>query len=276
MPYIIVDAGRSKQSLALFSHINRLISLVIVALCCVGGVLAQDEPPRELLPDTPQVVTVSADGMVTRLYRAPQAQWVSIRTEALSDDPDNPLDTILIVRDDQHQTLAYVDDTPLIDEDGEVVWMSDAWLTALYLPDAGDYYVLVDTFHGVFVGEVRLTLTVIDPFDVRVHEDDGDTTTFDITLPPALTYQQNLTLEAGQTLTVSARDTSSRLDPMVWLTTPSGDIIATNDDHDSDDILLNRLDAHLTFSAEEATEFVVHVRDFMGRAGTMSINITLR
>lgn len=223
-----------------------------------------------ITPDETLRVTVGADAPVELRYNhADDAAAVQIIAQGIPGDDDTAPDTIIEVLTDDYERIAYADDRVL--SDGEID--TDAQFSALMLPAAGTYIIRIDTFNGVTGGEVDVTLTTVDPFDTTQEE----TNTAQIvkgSLPELMPFRYVLNVAAGEMWQITARDTSGSLDPMLFMYDAAGDLIAANDDHETFDLTLNRLDAQLTVTAEDDATWTLELRDFMGQSGTFELQLT--
>jgi hypothetical protein len=302
---IIDDAHHCKQNLTPYASpiVQQMLTFWLVLL--VFGTTwamplrAQDDASHAtdmLIAGEMQTVMVNAETMVMLTYEAPEAQWVQITTRAHTPEGDDlPVDTILIVRSDDEDVLAYVDDTLIVTDDatsegGIPTLQNNARISALYLPSTGDYTVSVDSFNGVSEGAVDVTLFVVDAFNPMPIEDieneDAESSDAEnsiaITLPPARAYQQSITLGAGEALLISARDVQGDIDPILTLYDGAGAMLAQNDDHQSllddvpeiaPDLTLNNLDARLFYrnTSDQSLTLMFETRDFLGRTGTIHL-----
>lgn len=242
--------------------------MCVIALM-IPAALAHAQPAA-IAPDETLRVSVTADAPVELQYNHADST-VAVRITALGipGDDDTVPDTIIEVLSEDFERIAYADDRVL--PDGEID--TDAQLAALMLPAAGRYIIRVDTFNGVTGGEVDVMLTTVDPFDIQQEETD----TAQIikgTLPELMPFRYVLNVAAGERWQITARDTSHNLDPMLFVYDAAGGKVAFNDDHDTFDLTLNRLDARLTNTAENDATWTLELRDFIGQSGTFELHLT--
>jgi hypothetical protein len=217
---------------------------------------------QPLLPDTPQVISLQGgEGPALLAYTAPQPQTVTITARGLDAEPVDVTLEIL----HEGRRLAFNDDHLTGRDD---LRPQDAALEALRLP-AGDYLIRIHSFNGAQTGAVEALLVVLPD------------------APPCQTPAQiirlyrgrpavcTLMLNTGQRLSISARDVDGGLDPVLALIDPAGALVAFNDDHNSDDLSLNVLDARIAdFTAAADGVYQVRVSDFGGQAGMVALRIT--
>ncbi|MGQ9888875.1 MAG: DVUA0089 family protein [Aggregatilineales bacterium] len=220
--------------------------------------------PIQIDPDAPVIVALSAyAGPVDLVYTAAGPERIAVT--ARSADADAPIDVTLALLDGD-RLLAFDDDS------GAVVSSllpTDAHIARLDLPGAGVYTLRVHSFSGAQSGAVEVALAVLP------------------TLPPCAIGQQTITLARGDTfrcaldlsrgarVSVTARDNSGTLDPLLTLHGSAGERLAVNDDHGDADVTLDALDARLTDVAVAAGTYIVTVVDFAGAAGTATLTIAI-
>jgi hypothetical protein len=190
-------------------------------------------------------------GAAVVVYNAPEAQTITLTVEAV--DEIDPVVEILEL-DGAHR-LAYNDD--LSPE------TMHAGLIALPLSEAGEYTIRINSFNGATEGNVEVTLTVID------EEESGELIEAELFPNSTVRY----TLPRGETYTVTAFDPQGVLDAVLTVRNANGIVIATNDDHLSSDLTLNVFDARLSVTVPDDETYTVEVRDFLGRAGTITVQI---
>jgi len=141
------------------------------------------------------------------------------------------------------------------------------------LPEAGTYYIRIDSFNGVSEGEVEVTISIADKFIPATIEEDT-TTQITLRLPPSKVFDYSLSVEAGDLLMIRAHDLSGMIDPVLLLLDEDGNILAQNDDHGTDDLTLDTFDAQISdFAIESDGVLTVQVYDFLGREGSVELTI---
>lgn len=244
----------------------RIVGLWLGMVCLLWGMTlhAQDLP---LTVDAPLTVTIG-DNPAWLTYTGTADEIITITT--LTAITDTAPDTTLEILYPDGQRLDYHDDTIL--PDGNL--KSDAVLNNIELPIDGDYRIRVDSFNGVSEGEVEVLLTHADTaLDVLATED--LTIVRGKILPhDRLTYA--IDVPAGASLSVTARDVSGTLDPVLELYDADDTLLTFNDDHASSDLTLDVLDAQVTgVTVDEETPVEIVVRDYLGRSGTVEIIISI-
>lgn len=236
---------------------------MVLLLLLPAPLLAQEETVIE--PGRPQVVELGTEGPVTLHYRAPGPQVVTICATAV--DENDQLDTVLTVSGPGGR-LTYADD--VLTEQGIDF---NACAQHLPLPAAGPYLLQVHSFNGAGVGNVHVLLLESDPYEARM-ESDPDGLTIHARLPRGARFRYTFAAEAGQVLTLTARDTGRTLDPLLLLRDAAGELLAFNDDHGSADSTLGTLDARISaFVVPEDGLLTAEVWDFLGAEGFFTLHI---
>ncbi len=248
------------------------LRLILYLLVLMGvPTWAQTDSTVFLQSDTPVILRLAGNGQPAEAFFEGEAgQIITVVAQAAD---ASAIDPVLEWVSPEGERSAYNDDwagerTDLTAPDGfESLAASDSALIRLVLTQTGTYSARVNTFNGEGVGEVSLTVSVEpirtlmmgQPYSVGLHR--------------AEVAGLALELSAGQTVTLTAHDPSGRLDSLLEVISPDGQIGASNDDHGTEDIHLNRFDSRLTFTAVAAETYTVRVRDFLGRAGVMTVTV---
>lgn len=230
---------------------------------------AQDDP---LEADETRTIQLNGENPTVLTYDADADDVVTIIARTLEPETDNPAerDLILEVLTPDGRRLAYNDDHFTLRDD---LLPTDAALHKLELPDAGMYQIRVDTYGGIFPGEVEVTLIADDLFAPTFTESDAGLIV-EASLPYHRAYRYTFEVDAGEIITLTARDTSGTLDLLLGLADANDDVLAFNDDHASINATLNALDPRITdFAIPVSGRYTVIVRDFIGTAGTFSLHI---
>ena len=225
-----------------------------------------------LVPDNPITFTLTGDGPTTFIYESPGHEFVRITARTLhelaEDEQPYVRDTIIAVWNATDEQIAYNDDH-LTTRPG--LLPSDSVIDNLRLQVPGKYQILVNTYGGISATEVEVLLEIVDPFETEIVEGDNQTT---ITgrLYEGSTYVYEF--DAEDPITITARDVSHTLDPVLRLYDEQGSLIAWNDDHHSDDLTLNVLDAQIAdFQIAVSGRYRLELTDFLGRSGDFFIVI---
>lgn len=233
------------------------------------GIRAQPAP-LTLTPDEP--LTVRLDGVRPAIlhYDAVPGETITITARALDD-----IDTTLELLTPSDRRLAFNDNHPGVDD--PPLAPTDSALLHVPLTKGGRYTLRVDSFSGVAVGEVVVTLNVVAPVPERVIAQNDRETRLLIALPPGRVYRRTLetATDADETVTLTARDPFGRLDSLLTLRDADGALVAFNDDHASDDLTLNLFDARLSgVRLVAGAPFTLELREFLGRGGILHLTIT--
>ncbi len=234
--------------------------IVLFAIGIVG--MAQE---IALEADTVMTVEVG-ESPVWLTYAGTAGEQIHITT--MTAITDTAPDTIIEILYPNGQRLDYADDPLLPDGSFE----QNASFDSLELPVDGVYTIRIDSFNGVSTGLVDVLLTSInDNLDVLATQDltiiRGDIPAFG-----QLTY--DLELSAGQTVSITARDVSNTLDPLLYISNEDGTFLAFNDDHQSPNLTLNALDAHIAeLIIDDDMTVRLNVQDYLGRSGTIELMI---
>jgi hypothetical protein len=261
VPYTAIFDRRLNMTFRL-----RFVLLVVVLLIVV--VRAQDDIPP-LIPDESQIVTLEGNIDPT-LLRFDGVRGQTVILTARDVPEGESLDVVLEVLQPNGARLRFNDnhmggDSSLAQTDSRI---------KVILPQDGEYVVRVNSYGGIFEGDVEVLLQVVDLFSVEIIEDNDGLTMLTLTLPSNLAYQHELTLEAGDVLTITARDIGGSLDPVVRLVDSDGVVIAQNDDHGTAATHLDVFDAQIAdFIVETTGEHVIEVLDFLGRGGQIELTI---
>lgn len=246
----------------------RCLLLLLIAL----PVFAQEPEPITL--DDPRTVTLSGTGASEFVYSGTAGEVVTItvrtRHELAEDEEAYVRDTVVEVLDPMGERIAYNDDHRTQRDD---LLATDSVITHLILPQTGEYVIRANTYGGVFATAVEVSVTAGDIFDSVIEAND-DGLVIMATLPPYMGYQYTFPAAAGAVLTFTAHDLSGRLDPLLALLDANGERIALNDDHGTNDLALDVLDAKLTgFTIPADGDYTLRVTDFLGRGGRVEITI---
>jgi hypothetical protein len=218
-------------------------------------------------PDNLETVTLEAgSGPVDVLYEVTEPQRLTVTVSAVEADADTPLDvTLEILQDDTR--LAFNDDHG---SDSPDLLPTDARIMDWQVLEAGTYTLRIHTFSGAQSGDVRVTVSAVPLLaDCPVARESIPLRRYD-------RFTCTLTLTATDVVTITARDASGGLDPMLMLLTARGERAAFNDDHGTHDFTLNTLDARIAeFVPPSAGVYTLAVHDFGGMAGEIDLIIDI-
>lgn len=216
-----------------------------------------------IAPDVPQTVLLEAGGgPVNFVYEVTEPQIVTITASAVDVNAEPPLDITLEILLDETR-LAFNDDH-LTDADG--LQTGDALIAGLRLLEPGMITLRVNSFSGAQSGEARLTvesapLLAECPSDTQV-----------ITLDRSRVFSCTLELTVADSVTITARDVSGGLDPVLVLANSEGEQVIFNDDHGTLDFSLNTLDARIAdHQPVAAGTYTLTLHDFNGWPGKVDL-----
>lgn len=244
-----------------------------MVLClALWSVARAQEPDSPLTLD--ETRTISLDGAQPShlTFEAAGTEVVTITAHTLEPDTGEreARNVVLAVLDPHNEQIAYNDNHFGGDE---ALLPTDAMIEKLELHEAGIYTIRVDTYGGIFPGQVEVRLAAADMFETQFHEDDGLLVIGGV-LPQNRRYRYTFEAAAGEALTATLRDTSGTLDPVLWLVAADGETVAFNDDHGTGDSTLDVFDARLRDVALMASgHYTLIVTDFTGQAGAFELVI---
>src|SRR5690606_14515986 len=217
-----------------------------------------------ITPEMPVTVTLTAGaGPVDWRYTSSGTEVITVTARSLADEAIDV--TLEVLREEQR--IAFNDDHFGL---SDALADRDAALADLVLAAAGAYTIRVHSFSGAQSGDIEVTLEsrpIFVPCDRSPQI---------IELAAHSPFSCSLTLQAGQMVTLIARDTSGTLDPVLRLSDADGRLLAFNDDHAEFDLSLNVLDAQITaFEPPASCACVLHVSDFAGSAGQLELTIKI-
>lgn len=217
-----------------------------------------------IAPGMPAEVTLSAGaGPLEIPYAGTANEVLTLTVRSLADEPVDPTLEVLyegrrIAFNDDHQTQI------------AGLGPQDAALTGLVLPESGDYLFRIHSFNGAQAG--RLEVALLSDALVAPCPPSPEV----VTLPPHHPFECLLDLKAGQSVTLSAADVDGQLDPVLRLYSPEQSLLAYNDDHETANLTLNVLDAHISaYAVAEAGLYRVQISDFAGAAGNLTLVIQI-
>lgn len=234
-----------------FVRTIRGMTLIFLLLIALVPVLKLGDSTISLNSNRPILLRLAGDGeFAVATYDSDGGEQVTLTAESAL--PSVVLDVI----DPTGDTIAYAE----ADSTGVVT------LPRLTLENAGRYIVRANTFNGEGTGEVTVTLTRHAP---PVMTPDGTT----LRVPLGAGEVAAITLEdfEGATVTITVRDPGGLLDPLVTVTDVQSVGLASNDDHGSADVSLNRFDARLTVAL--GAQPTVFISEFLGRPGWFEVSI---
>ena len=233
--------------------------LLLILLLFPVVALAQGEDSTVLMPGEPITLSVTDDARASANFNIDRTIYVSIQAQSETE----AFDPVVWIVDSSKRLIAYNDNGA---EEG------NALIDNLYLL-SGSYIVYVDSFNGVSEGEVTLSLNIVDPFDTAIEMTDN-LVTINATLPEDSIFEYDFSASAGDIITLITRDISGTLDTYLAIYDESGNLIGSNDDHQSTDLSLNLFDSKISeWIAPADGVYTVRVHDFAGDSGHFELII---
>jgi hypothetical protein len=227
---------------------------------------------QTITANTPITVELTGQGPVDVPYTAETEETINVNVRSIV---ANTVDTTVEVIGPDGRTLAYNDDRSPSIRDSRL-GAFDSAIQALALPEAGTYIIRVGSYNNTGIGEVEVlvesgamtTTSSGDPTSVH------DSEIVAGALTTGGTFAYSFTADAGEQLTIAARDTSGTLDPRLLLMDSQFNPLAENDDHATDDPALDEYDAKIEdFIAPAAGTYNLIVSDFAGANGAFQLVI---
>ena len=200
--------------------VRSIMWLFIAVLAMTGTTITAqsitDTPTDPMQTDETRLITLDGENPTELTYVAVPGEVITISGRSLETDADNPAirDVVLTVLTVDGDQLAYNDNH---NSDRDDLAPGDARIERLLLPDAGTYVIRVDTYGGIFEGEVEVTLTAADLYEATFSEDEVGTLRVAARLPRDGRYTYTFEAVEGEVLTLTARDTAFTLDPRLTL-----------------------------------------------------------
>jgi hypothetical protein len=250
---------------------------MIVLVWITLAVDAQTQPDNDpLVLGEARQITLSGEGPTLLVYTATAGEVVTMTARSLDkqaeDDPnDYRRDTVIDVLNPEGRRIAYNNDHQTEDPD---LLEHDSVISKLVLREEGDYVIRVNTYGGVFDSDVEVLIKRDDLFDLDVQDEEDGALILTGSLPRWSVFRYTIPAVAGETLTITARDTSRTLDPILRLFDSDDELIAMNDDHGSQDLTLDVLDSRLLDVEIPADgDYTIQLTDFLGGEGKFEIRV---
>lgn len=238
-------------------------------------------------PDTPTTVELTAGEPTDLIYSGAAGETISVVVRSL--EAPGTVDTTVEVLDSAGVRLAFNDDhiTPRAE-----LAPFDSVITGLDLPASGDYIIRVDTFTQAAEGRVEVTVesdapappTAPTPIPDTDADADADAEaaapldeTITGTVPDDSSFLHTFDGVGGQVVTITARATTTELDPRLTLTAPDGSVLAENDDHGTADPDLDTFDARVAdVTLPQTGAYTIAIAGFAGTGGPFELTIVSR
>lgn len=267
--------------------ITHVCAALFICVAVIWHSAAQDDTPTAeptpeataappMIMTTPLTLTADAPAQMTYTAEANEAVLIGVRS-------GGTIDTTLSVFAPDGERIAFNDDLQIADGNGDGCHeLGDSCYSAneslifyLLFPAAGEYTLVIDSFNGVQAGEVTVSIIRwFADFFVLIEDTPGRTVVNFQLLPHQRTGAYTFSAQAGEMLTISARDVDGGVDPRLVLRDAAGELIAANDDHAGDDPQLDTLDAQIAdFVIPVDGSYTALVSDFLGRYGVIELTI---
>ena len=242
------------------------IGLILMGLLVACGP-TKSHPEGETLPSTmsvdnlPQVVA----GEPLRLQIAPGGVYVVYEGEGpvtisvLLLENDKPVDIVITVLDSEWQQVAYHDGGDAGEET----------IARLDLGDSGPYIIWLNSFNGQQTGDVELLLTEIAVPSISAGDD-----SLIVDLFSGDVAQVMLDLDSSASFHITARSLTEDRDVRLAIVNVDGTVIASNDDHESDDATLGLLDAAIDLKVDDDAQLMLEIREYLGRSAQVEVAVT--
>jgi hypothetical protein len=220
------------------------------------GLLAQ------VTPGNPVTITLNGDSQpVDVVYNAGADEQITVIAHSIAE-----IDVTLGILLD-NQRLAFNDDHGT---DRADLRAQDAAIENLVLPGAGTYTIRVNSFNGVQTGEVEIgveSAPVIAACQLPTQV---------VKFRPDSSFNCTLSATSDTTMTITARDLSGTLDPVLSLLDSTSNRVAYNDDHSTASLSLDTLDAQISNVTLKAGEiYTIRVTDFSGETGIFELQLDI-
>ncbi len=260
--------------------LSRTAALLLLLLICIPSVLAQTggqespggsgtptvPPPEQAIKlDTPVTVHLVGTTPVTLSYKSGGNETVSITARSL--EAQDVLDPMLNILDLNGATLASNDDHRTNRTD---LAPRDSLIANLTLDAPGRYIIEVSAVDDTMQGDVEV---LVSSGSATVSTSANQT--IDQTIADNGSYDANFQGNAGDVVTITVRATDGRFDPYTTLLDSSGTLLASNDDHDSNDPNLGAYDSQIAnFTLPSTGTYTVEVTasDRVGGAFELTIS----
>lgn len=214
--------------------------------------------------DTPLIVTLNGDARPADVvYHADEGEQITIIARSLADEP---IDVTLEILQD-NQRVAFNDDHH---SSRASLGAQDAVIANLVFTAADDYTIRVNSFNGAQRGDVEIfveSIPLAAPCELPLQIGE---------LGRNGRFSCLLSVNSDSSFTITVRDISGTLDPVVMVLDARSARAAYNDDHGTTNLSLNTLDAqisNLVLSRDET--YTVQVTDFSGAAGKFELTFAV-
>ncbi|HVU14551.1 MAG TPA: PPC domain-containing protein [Phototrophicaceae bacterium] len=241
----------------------------------------QNQPVIALHLDTPQTVQLSGTTPVILTYKTVGNETVSITARSL--EAEDVLDPTLTVLDPSGNQIASNDDHRTSRTD---LAPHDSLIANLTLTDSGRYSVEVAAADPSQAGSVEVLVSTPKAGDDTTNggNTSGDNSgsqqtnangqTIDDVVPDHGQYTTTFQANAGDVYTITVRATDNKLDPETSILDSNGTVVASNDDHESNDPALGPSDSQIPDFTIPATDtYTIQITGFAGIGGAFELTI---
>jgi hypothetical protein len=228
--------------------------------------VASSEP---LAPNVPLVIELTGQGAVDVVYNTAGNETVSITARSIV---PNTIDPTLEVLDPDGRTIAFNDDHATAESN---LGAFDSAIPGLPLAEAGAYTIRIGSYNNSGMGQVEvLAQSEVTPTTASAPISDAESEVVTGSLTADGTFAYSFTALEGEMITLAVRDATDTLDPRLLLVDSQFNLLAENDDHESDDPTLDQFDSKIEdFVAPAAGTYNLLVSDFAGAEGAFQLVI---
>lgn len=225
--------------------------------------VAQANDAIVLENNTPIIINLDETSPIILAYSAQRGDIINLTARAIDD-----VDVVLEVLDAQDTRIAFNDNHHT---DNNEISASDAVIENLSLNEAGVYLVRVDSFNGVSVGDVEITLENEPAFEIISDDDNQRILQVDLHQNEIFIYK--LEPESNELITVTI-EASGITDTVLQLFDDNQMLIAENDDYIGDEVFISSLASRIENASMQAGQtYALHITEFLGRPATITVII---
>lgn len=252
-------------------HVKRY-SLILLAMTLLLSTLtvsyAQDEPVEPITLGETTTVTVEAPGeevFVDVPLVIEEPEFYSMIARAAEDDGTDP---VLVMLAPDGREMAFITDNPAADESQNP---GDAVLDDVFLiPDT--YTMRIQRTDSAGSGEIEVTAVLGEGDVLGV----GQLEIFEEEIASGERLRLTIPFEAGTIFSIAAVAPEEDPDLLIELYNPDGILVATNDDHETADLVVGDFDPKIErFITAEDGDYVIEIAGFgAGDDGSFKVIFT--
>ena len=239
---------------------------VVVTPVATPDVTPVASPTAE--PDTEVDVvtgTIAPNEVFIYALEAEAGDMYTITARALNEE----LDTRLAIYNADNFFVAGNEDHAAVNDN---LGIFDAQIERFIFSEAGRYEVEVLGYQGTS-GDFDLTVERVATGVPEI----TDEQVFVGEIQPSGVFTQDFALQAGDYVSITVRALSTGFDPRVALLSPSGDVLAENDDHGMSGGRIAFLDSHIpNLFVDESGTYSVEVAGWDVSAGSFGVTVSIR